>query len=70
MRQPPPMGLFNLLQPFRGAGTQCTLYRACIQLLQSGSSSSSSNNSAMKPSPQNFLPIVFVDDMRVLSCFS
>ena len=31
-----PIGLFNLLQPFRGASTKCTLYRACIQLLQSG----------------------------------
>jgi CBS domain-containing protein len=67
-----PIGLFNILQPFRGAGTQCTLYRACIQLLQSGGSSSSSsgNTAMMKSSPQTFLPVVFVDDMRVLSCIT
>ena len=78
----PPIGLFNLLQPFRGASTKCTLYRACIQLLQSGSSTNNSNTNSTnnnnsntngippKPSPQNFLPIVFVDDMRVLSCIT
>ena len=77
----PPIGLFNLLQPFRGASTKCTLYRACIQLLQSGSSTNNSNTNnnsnnsntngiPPKPSPQNFLPIVFVDDMRVLSCIT
>ena len=80
--EPPtaPIGLFNLLQPFRGASTQCTLYRACIQLLQSGggggigsTTGSTSNGSATSTpnlSPQNFLPIVFVDDMRVLSCIT
>jgi CBS domain-containing protein len=71
---PPPIGLFSMLQPFRGASTNCTLYRACIQLLQSGSSSINNNNASTeipKPaSPQNFLPIVFVDDMRVLSCIT
>jgi 5'-AMP-activated protein kinase, regulatory gamma subunit len=47
--------IFNLLRPFLGAGTSCTLYRACTQLLLSN---------------HDFLPIVFLDDMRVLSCIT
>ena len=73
-----PMGLFNILQPFRGASTKCTLYRACIQLLQSGSTNHTTSNSnnmnntipILPCTPQNFLPIVYVDDMRVLSCIT
>jgi 5'-AMP-activated protein kinase, regulatory gamma subunit len=45
----------SLLRPFQGAGTACTLYRACRQLLQS---------------QQDFLPIVFTADMRVLACIT
>jgi 5'-AMP-activated protein kinase, regulatory gamma subunit len=45
----------SLLRPFQGAGTACTLYRACLQLLTS---------------QQDFLPIVFTADMRVLACIT
>jgi 5'-AMP-activated protein kinase, regulatory gamma subunit len=45
----------SLLRSFQGAGTSCTLYRACTQMLTA---------------QQDFLPIVFTADMRVLSCIT
>jgi 5'-AMP-activated protein kinase, regulatory gamma subunit len=43
------------LRPFRGADCTCTLKQACHQLLKDR---------------QDFLPIVFADDMRVLACIT
>jgi len=43
------------VRPFRGADTSCTLKQACKQLLATG---------------DDFLPVVFADDMRVLACLS
>jgi 5'-AMP-activated protein kinase, regulatory gamma subunit len=45
----------SILRPFQGAGTQCTLQQACQQLLATG---------------QDFLPICFAADMRVLACIT
>jgi len=43
------------VRPFRGADSSCTLKQACRHLLQTG---------------DDFLPIVFAEDMRVLACLS
>lgn len=43
------------LRPFRGADASCTLRQACQELISSG---------------DDFLPVVFAEDMRVLSCIS
>jgi 5'-AMP-activated protein kinase, regulatory gamma subunit len=48
-------GRISVLRPFQGADTNCTLQQACQQLLRTG---------------QDFLPIVFVADMRVLACIT
>lgn len=45
----------SILRPFQGAGTNCTLQQACQQLLKTG---------------QDFLPVVFAADMRVLACIT
>ena len=45
----------SILRPFQGAAASCTLKQACQQLLQQG---------------QDFLPIVFAADMRVLACIT
>jgi len=45
----------TVLRPFQGADSTCTLQQACQQLLASG---------------QDFLPIVFAEDMRVLACIT
>jgi 5'-AMP-activated protein kinase regulatory gamma subunit len=52
---------------FHGADSSCTLQQACQQLLaaskNSGGGSSSTNH-------QDFLPIVFAEDMRCLACIT
>lgn len=40
---------------FHGAESTCTLQNACLQLLQTG---------------QDYLPVVYTDDMRVLACLT
>lgn len=42
-------------RPFHGATTSCTLYAAARQLLRTG---------------QDFLPVVYAEDMRVLACLT
>lgn len=42
-----------VLRPFQAASTDCSLRQACEELLRSG---------------QDFLPVVFAADMRVLAC--
>ena len=44
-----------VLRPFQGADSACSLKQACQQLLTTG---------------QDFLPIVFAEDMRVLACIT
>lgn len=48
-------GQVSILRPFQGADTNCTLQQACQQLLRTG---------------QDFLPVVFSADMRVLACIT
>lgn len=45
----------SILRPFSGAGTDCSLQQACQQLLTTG---------------QDFLPVCFAEDMRVLACIT
>jgi CBS domain-containing protein len=45
----------NMNRPFRGADSYCSLKHACVHLLTTN---------------QDFLPIVFTDDMRVLACLT
>ena len=44
-----------VVRPFQGADSTCTLQQACQQLLRTN---------------QDFLPIVFAEDMRVLACIT
>lgn len=50
-----PKNKTTMLRNFQGADSNCTLQQACEQLLSSG---------------QDFLPIVFAEDMRVLACIT
>ena len=43
------------VRPFGAAESTCSLHRACLQLLQSG---------------QDYLPIMYTQDMRVLACLT
>jgi len=45
----------QVVRPFQGADSTCTLQQACQQLLRTN---------------QDFLPIVFAEDMRVLACIT
>ena len=45
----------TVVRPFQGADSACTLQQACRQLLRTN---------------QDFLPIVFSEDMRVLACIT
>jgi 5'-AMP-activated protein kinase regulatory gamma subunit len=53
---------------FHGADSSCTLQQACQQLLsQSQHGGVNGNNGSPK---QDFLPIVFAEDMRCLACIT
>jgi len=49
------LGGLDSVRPFQGADSACTLQQACQQLLHTN---------------QDFLPIVFAEDMRVLACIT
>lgn len=55
-----------IARTFYGADSGCSLLQACEQLL---SFSMTNPNTSMRYQ-QNFLPIVFVEDMRVLACIT
>lgn len=57
-----------IARTFHGADSACTLHQACEQLLSL--SSTDRTTTPMMRYQQNFLPIVFVEDMRVLSCIT
>lgn len=51
----PPATTTHVPRPFHGATASCTLYAAARQLLRTG---------------QDFLPVVYAEDMRVLACLT
>lgn len=69
--------MMPIARSFHGADSSCTLRQACEQLLSSTSDNNNATGETTTTLPnqqqnyhQDFLPIVFAEDMRVLACIT